>query len=278
MRAAPSVEAWRTLKRARLLLSEREQMDAARLRYGRLAGVLFILGGVAYRLSALELADSNHLAVYIVTAVAISCGVICGALPWERLPNASLHVVVVVADVVVVGAVWATDPVTGAFFILVGVFAAYAVQTRRQILAHVVLIGLLCFVPLLYEPSAQASVVRSALLYLPITALAAGVITYLCERAEVQEQRLRSFAAEAIDIAESLLGDREVADDDADQDGEVSSTQTPSGEFRGRAGGPRVLIQFFNLISKMGVDRGPRFAARQPHKEAPDRPSQQAHG
>jgi hypothetical protein len=75
--------------------------------------------------------------------------VICAALPWERLPNASLHVLIVVADLEVAAAVWASDPDMGAFFILVGVFAAYAVETRRQILAHLGLIALASLAPLL---------------------------------------------------------------------------------------------------------------------------------
>jgi uncharacterized membrane protein len=222
-RGTPPVKARRTLERARGLLSERERKDATRLQYGRLAGVLFTVGALAYLLAALEVKDSDRLAVYIVTAAVICSGVICSALPWRRLPDASLHVLVIIADLEVGVAVWATDPVTGAFFILVGVFAAYAVESRRQIVAHLVFIGLLFFAPLLYDAAAHAQTVRHALLFLPITLLAAGMVTYLRERTEKQERRLRTFAAEAIDVAARLLGDGEIAEEDKDRDGQIST-------------------------------------------------------
>jgi|SRR5690348_7284187 hypothetical protein len=226
-RRPPTEDVLVTLNRAQILLSERERIASVRLRYGRLAGVLFIAGGLAYLFAGLDVPDSNHLGVYIVTVACICSGVICAALPWERLPNASLHVLIVIAVFEVAAAVWASDPDIGAFFILVAVFAAYAVETRRQILAHLGLIALVSFAPLLYNAAAHTGTLHHEVLYLLIAALAAGMVTYLSERAEAQEQALRSFTAEAIDVAGRLLGDGDVPVESGSEDAEIA-TEPPA--------------------------------------------------
>jgi hypothetical protein len=68
------------------------------------------------------------------------------------------------------------------------------------------LIGLFLFAPLLYVAHAQSSTVHHALFELPTIVLAAGLVTYLRERTEAQEQTLRRFAGEAVEIAARMVG------------------------------------------------------------------------
>ncbi len=197
-----------TLGRARVLISERERRDTARLQHGRVAGVLFLVGGLAYLPAVVEVDGANELGVLAVTAVAVCSGLIMLALPWGRMTPASLHLVVVVADLEISAAIWAADPATGAFFILLAVFSAYAFEARQHVAVHVALFGMLLLFPVVYDPDQSADIVRLALLYWPIAALAAAMVTYLRERAEAQERLMRQFAAEAIDVADRLLSTR----------------------------------------------------------------------
>jgi hypothetical protein len=203
----PASAEW-TLGRARGLISERERRDRARLQHGRVAGVLFGVGGLAYLPAAVEVQGANDLGVLAVSAVAVCSGLLIWALPWQRMRPASLHVLVLVADLEISAAIWAADTATGAFFILLAVFAAYAFESREQIAVHVALFGMLLLLPVVYDPAESSDTVRLALLFWPIAALAAAMVTYLRERAELQERLVREFAAEAIDIAGRLLKSR----------------------------------------------------------------------
>lgn len=194
-----------TLARARVLISERERQDTARLQHGRLAGVLFLVGGLAYLPAVVEVDGANQLGVLAVTAAAVSSGLLMLALPWERMTAAALHLLVLVADIEISAAIWAADPATGAFFILLAVFSAYAFEDRRHVAVHVALFGLLLLLPVAYDRDQSSDIVRLALLYWPIAALAAAMVTFLRERAEAQERLVRQFAAEAIDVAGRLL-------------------------------------------------------------------------
>ena len=147
------------------------------------------------------------LATDATTFVAVCSGIVCLVLPWERLPSFSLHVIPVVAGLEISAVIRATDPAGGVLFVLVAVFAAYAFASRAQIAGHLTLIGLFLVAPLLYDPGAHSSTIHHALLEFPTIVLVAGLVAYLHERAEAQEETLRRFAGEAIDIAAGMAGD-----------------------------------------------------------------------
>src|SRR2546423_7963245 len=199
--AAAQAETRRTVTRAReALLAHGSNEAKRRRRYGLTAGVLFVVAALATFPVALDYYDSSRWAVYVMTIVAVCSGLICLALPWERLPPFSLHVLPIAAGLEISAVVRATDPVAGVLFVLVALFAAYAFRSRAQIGAHLALIGLFLFAPLLYVAHAQSSTVHHALFELPTIVLAAGLVTYLRERTEAQEQTLRRFAGEAAAI------------------------------------------------------------------------------
>ena len=208
--ASAQAETLRTVALARQALDAHGTDESwRRRRYGRVAGVLFVVAALATLPAALEFGQSSRVAIYVTTLVAVCSGLICLVLPWERLPSYSLHVLPIVAGLEVSAVIRATDPAGGVLFVLVAVFAAYAFASRAQIAAHLTLIGLFLFAPLLYDPGAHSSTIHHALLELPTIVLAAGLVAYLHERGEAQEETLRRFAGQAIDIAAQMAGDPE---------------------------------------------------------------------
>jgi len=211
--ASAQAETLRTVALARQALDAHGTDESwRRRRYGRVAGVLFVVAALATLPAALEFGQSSRVAIYVTTLVAVCSGLICLVLPWERLPSFSLHVIPIVAGLEVSAVIQATDPAGGVLFVLVAVFAAYAFASRAQIAAQLTLIGLFLFAPLLYDPGAHSSTIHHALLEFPTIVLVAGLVAYLHERAEAQEETLRRFAGEAIDIAAGMAGDPETAE------------------------------------------------------------------
>ena len=205
--ASARAETRRTVVRARqALLAHGSDESRRRRRYGLVAGVLFVVAALTTLPAGLDMEHSARWAVYVLTFVAVSSGLVCLMLPWERLPPYSLHVLPLAAGLEISAVIRATDPAAGVLFVLVAVFAAYAFASRAQIAVHLTLIGLFLFAPLLYVPDAQSSTIHHGLLELPTIVLAASLVTYLRERTEAQEQTLRRFAGEAIEIAARMVG------------------------------------------------------------------------
>jgi hypothetical protein len=211
--AFEQAETRRTVARAReALVSPGADEARRRRRWGLIAGVLFVTASLATLPAALDFNETSRWAVYVITIVAVCSGVVCLVLPWERLPPFSLHALPIVAGLEISAVIRATDPAAGVLFVLVGLFAAYAFASRTQIAAHLALIGLFLFAPLIYYPDADSSTIHHALLELPTIVLAAGLVTYLRERTETQQQTLRRFAGEAIEIAARMVGDSNGSD------------------------------------------------------------------
>jgi hypothetical protein len=205
--ASAQAETLRTVARARKALASHGTNESRRRRrYGHVAGVLFVVAALATLPAALDFGQSSRLAIYLTTMVAVCSGLICLVLPWERLPSLSLNVIPVVAGLEISAVIRATDPAGGVLFVLVALFAAYAFASRAQIAGHLTLIGLFLFAPLLYDPGAHSSTIHHALLEFPTIVLVAGLVAYLHERAEAQEETLRRFAGQAIDIAARMAG------------------------------------------------------------------------
>src|SRR5256885_12583257 len=96
--AAAQAETRRTVARAgEALLAHGSKGAKRRRRYGRTAGVLFVVAALATFPVALAYDESSRWAVYVMTIVAVCSGLISLALPWERIPPFSLHVLPIAA-------------------------------------------------------------------------------------------------------------------------------------------------------------------------------------
>lgn len=175
-----------------------ENDAAGRRAIGRIAGVLFSVGGLAtvpaYRLME---HPTPPAAVNLLPLVAFVSGIVCFAVPWDRMRGTWLHLVPTLGTIEIGVSVWALGPhgnVVSFFYVLVVVFAALAFRKRTSVTAHVVFASAVLAAPILYMPeSARDNLVRT-LVALPTLVVAAGVVVFLRERLELGNEVMREAA------------------------------------------------------------------------------------
>lgn len=170
---------------------------ARRTQTGRLAGILFIVGGLA-SIPANLLFDHPRVGTlnHVLVGLALITGVACLLAPWERIPAAVFHAVPITAAVEVAVTVWAVGrhgPVYEWFFVLVAVFAAYAFDSRRVVAAHLGFFTLAALLPLLYRDDTVDEVARLGVM-IPMLWVATGVVTFLHEGLLERQRALEDIA------------------------------------------------------------------------------------
>ncbi len=178
-------------------------------RYGRIAGFLFIAVTLFSVPSMFLLDPVPWLAMSVLATLGIGTGLVCLAIPWERISPAWLHALPVAATAQVAAAVAWIDPSYGANYFFVALFAGFIFQTRRAIIAHLALISLALCAPLVYDPGSTDQL-RLILLRLPALNLTGAVVAYLRERLEANQRTSREFADQALEIAVRLSGEEGV--------------------------------------------------------------------
>ena len=160
---------------------------------GRLAGILFIVGGLASIPANLLFRDPPVGALnHVLVALAILSGLGCLLIPWERVSPRVFHAVPVVASAEVALTVWAVGvhgPVYEWFYVLVAVFAAYAFESRRVIAFHMTIFTVLACLPILYRANTTAEVARMGVL-VPMLWVATTVVAYLREGLLARQREL----------------------------------------------------------------------------------------
>lgn len=112
------------------------QTDSARTaRSGRIAGALFIAGGIA-GLPALALQDPGFGTTLLLTALAVLSGAICLLAPWERISGRWLHLVGVVASLEVFAVAVLVSSVFCWYYVMIAVWAAYVFSSRIEVVAQ----------------------------------------------------------------------------------------------------------------------------------------------
>ena len=120
-------------------------------RNGRIAGILFIAGGIAGT-PAIALQDpALPFSFYLLTAVAILSGVACLMVPWERISRCWMHAVGVAASLEVFAITVVVDPVFCWYYALVAVWAAYVFSSRKEVALQVGLAVVLMFTAAAFE-------------------------------------------------------------------------------------------------------------------------------
>ena len=130
------------------LLTEAELANAdcpaaTNLRHGRIAGVLFIAGGIA---GTPAIALQGHPpTVFLLTLLALVSGAICLLAPWRRLSPRWIHLVCAVASLEVFAVAVVAAPEFAWYYTLVGAFAAYVFPTRQEVAAQLAFAVVLMF-------------------------------------------------------------------------------------------------------------------------------------
>jgi diguanylate cyclase (GGDEF)-like protein len=162
-------------------------------RFGRIAGLLFLAGGVVAIPSNLLHDPPHDATVYLLTLLALASGVICLRVPWHRLSASWLHVVTIAATVEVALAVGFGDWSFSWYYTFIAVYAAYIFASRGAIAGHV---GFACLA--LLAPVAYYSDPREAFMYAlvgtPTIVIAAAVVMYLREQLEKEQTAYRDLS------------------------------------------------------------------------------------
>ncbi len=176
--------------------SDRDEI-ARRLATGRLAGMLFIVGGAAsIPANLLFRHPSVGILNHALVGVAIASGLGCLVVPWDRIPSRVFHAIPVVAIAEVAVTVWAAGahgPVYEWFYVLVAVFAAYAFASRRAIVFHIGLASLAAALPILYASATADQVARVGVM-VPMLWVATAAVAQLREGLVARQRELADLA------------------------------------------------------------------------------------
>ena len=167
---------------------------------GRCAGVLFLAGAVAS-------APANQLLtnpepgweMHLIDLLALVSGLICLAVPWDRIHRRWLHVIPPVASieiVITVTALGSHGDVYLWFFVLGSVFTGYAFRRRRHVLGHMLFAGAGFVATAINAAGWDNDALVRALVGVPTLMVAAGAVTWLREGLEQRERTLRRLIAE----------------------------------------------------------------------------------
>src|SRR4051812_15390071 len=151
---------------------------------GRLAGVLFIVGGAASIPANLLFRDPSVGTLnHVLVGVAIVSGLACMLAPWDRVSPRIFHAVPVLAAGEVALTVWAVGvhgPVYEWFYVRVAVFPAYAFESRRAIAFHMSVFTVLACLPIAYRHGTNEQLARMGVL-IPMLWVATASVAHLRE-------------------------------------------------------------------------------------------------
>jgi hypothetical protein len=140
-------------------------------RYGRAGGAFLIVAAVISLPSALGSGAPVSTAL-LLTAAAVAFGLVCLALPWERVPVflGKATPALATAEVAAAGAL--IDPLYAFFGVVVAAFVGFVYRSPRVLAAHLALVLAAIFTPVVADGGANA--LELALFFAP-AAVAAGV-------------------------------------------------------------------------------------------------------
>ena len=177
----------------------KDDTDAQRRRsVGRIAGILFSAGAVA-SVPANQLFTDPPAPEYVhlITALAFVSGLVCFAIPWDRISERWFQLIPVIANLEVALTVWSVRPHTETyswFYVFVAVFIGYAFRDRR-VIAGQLLLTCACFaLPLAYLDEGYRAALIQFVVSTPILVLTGGIVAFLRERLEDEQRALRDLA------------------------------------------------------------------------------------
>ncbi|MEJ7875890.1 MAG: hypothetical protein WKF62_04450 [Solirubrobacterales bacterium] len=174
--------------------------------YGTLAGLGIIGAAILAVPSTLLLDPLPSSESYLVTVAGLVTGLICMALPWERMDFRWLHVVGVVATVEAAAAVAVFGQSYTAFFFLIAVAVAYVTPEPKMLLAHLFVVGVALFGPVAWGPAGALENLQVALVAFPLLCLSTGTFSYLRRRMVADRNSYRVFADETLSLATRIAG------------------------------------------------------------------------
>ena len=162
----------------------------------RLAGLLFVAGSVTTIPGTFLLDDPIEPWKYAFTAFGVLTGLVCLAIPWQRVDERWLAVVPVVATIEVAGAVALTHFVFTYLFFFVAIYVALVFPTPRQMAPFLVLICIALMAPLAYDDAPIRETLLWPLVVAPAIILTALVVAKLTSGLEASRDAYRRLSSE----------------------------------------------------------------------------------
>lgn len=188
-----------------------------RRRFGRLGGVLMIVGSLAAVPAAAFLDDPPDAIEHLLALAGVLAGVGLMVLPWERLPERALYLVTVLATGYVMVGVGLYSDDFAFYQVLIGVYTAY-VRSGRVFLLLMGFFTLATLAPLTYANETFDEQAHHILVTLPVLMISAAVVRYLRDTLSQRELEYRRFAAEAVTLAERIRGGPDMAKEEGSED------------------------------------------------------------
>jgi hypothetical protein len=174
--------------------------------YGTLAGFGFI-GVSALSLPSTRLLDPlPQPEAYFLTLAGVLTGLVCLAIPWERLDPRWLHLVGFAATAETAAAVAVFGPPYIAFYFPVGMLVAYISPDARSIAAQVGLICLAIFGPVAWGPEDARTSLGIALVTVPMLLLSVALFGYLRLKMVSDRRAYHRFAEQTLVLANQISG------------------------------------------------------------------------
>ena len=126
--------------------------------------------------------------------------------PWERMSNNWLHAGMVVATVEIAIGVGVLSDDYAFYYVLVAIYAAYVVRDGSVLIAYLSFLALVLLAPLAYDDGDAREQAHHILVTLPVLLIAAATVRYLRDTLERRESEFRTFAHEAVELAERIRG------------------------------------------------------------------------
>lgn len=174
------------------------------LSYGRLGGLLFVVGAVFTLPSALLVDPPPDPLGYAVVLAALLWGAVCLLLPWDRLGTEALHAAILVGQVEITLAAISFDWYATFFFLLLAVYAGYVLPARRDVIAELAISSVAIVALVAYEPALVDERLRMALFEIPIVWLCAAMVVYLRQQLDERARSCERLAGETAQIAERI--------------------------------------------------------------------------
>ncbi len=189
-----------------LKLDAEQIAPSERKRFGRIGGMLLIIGSLAAAPAAAFLEPAPDPIEYLIILAGVVLGMGLMATPWERLPERALAIVSIVATgYVVMGASEYSDDFA-IYQVLIAVFTAYVVRDRRDFLALMAFFTIATVAPVFLAGESFNEAAHHILVILPVMIISAAVVRFLRDALAEREDQYRRFAVEAVTLAERIRG------------------------------------------------------------------------
>ena len=174
--------------------------------YGTLAGFGFIGASLLALPSTWVLDPLPEPQAYFLTLAGILTGLVCLAVPWDRLDPWWLHLVGAAAIIEAAASVAVFGQPYVAFFFLIAVLAAYISPDVRSVALQLGLICVALFAPIAYGPEDARSSLHVALVAAPILVLTGGLFAYLRLKQAYDRRAYHRFAEQTLLLSSQIAG------------------------------------------------------------------------